>query len=207
MAKKHAPTVKRHTPSFTPDKAAVPATQVQASPEEYEIEEAGPEEAVEFLSIPAFLRRLPYRLGEQEMFRFSDKVAHYSRAWQLAIVSINHRQLSDIRVFPVSLMEYVYATMAKQFSWPKLVEIPAEPISPSGCNPKVLERLVKHLRAVQELATNEEVQHGTEVVLQWAEQERSRLQVQEPPAPPAVVDVQPVESVPVQVESVAAKVA
>lgn len=78
---------------------------------------------IEHLTIPGYLRRIPYRWHMDEVTKFGDKVGRSAEAMQLSYITAIDRSLGVIRVFPRPLLERIYALMAPHFGWPGVVEV------------------------------------------------------------------------------------
>jgi hypothetical protein len=148
-----------------------------------------PENIVEHLTVPGFLRRVPNRWHLEDIQRFGDKVGRIAESLHIGYLTTVDRSLGQIRVFPVPLSQRIYDTMAPTFGWPQIIDAPAPGLpAQDQANRDALrshERLSKLLRALLEAAPNLDVQHSTAVVIQWLETDITRIreEIGEPAAP------------------------
>jgi hypothetical protein len=118
--------------------------------QDYEsVQQPAPEDIVEHLSVPGFIRRVPYRFHMDEITRFGAKVGASAEALQLSYVTRVDRSLGQIRVFPVPLLMRVYQVLARQQGWPEIVD-PA-PLAPALEDPAAADR--ESLRSMEKFAT------------------------------------------------------
>lgn len=79
-------------------------------------------DAVEHVTVPGFLRRIPHPWHIDDITRYGDKVGRVAEAMQLSYLTTVQPKLGMIRVFPVSLLERVYVLMSPQFNWPRIAD-------------------------------------------------------------------------------------
>jgi hypothetical protein len=77
---------------------------------------------IDHMTIPGFLRRIPHKWHLDEITRFGDKVGRAADAMQLSYLTSIDRSLGVIRVFPLPLLQRIYAIMSPQFGWPTIIE-------------------------------------------------------------------------------------
>lgn len=177
MKRNNEPNAKRPTPSFAPAPAAVPAGP-SSSEQENNYAQTAEELQVEFLTIPGFIRRVPYRFHMEEIHKFGTAVGKSAESLHLCYMTVTDRSLGPLRCFPRPMLERVYSVMAPQMKWPVIVD--AELGLPESERTKEVhfnERLAKHLRSVMEVATNAEVQKSAATMVQWLEGEATRLRM------------------------------
>ena len=109
-------TRRRQTKPTQPEAVAGFAQQFEEMPD--------PLTVVEHLTIPGFIRRAPHRFHMDEIMRFGDKVTRIAESLQVSYLTTIDRQLGQIRLFPVPLLERVYAVLATQFGWEPIAEVP-----------------------------------------------------------------------------------
>lgn len=141
-----------------------------------------PLSVVEHLTIPGFIRRAPHRFHMDEITRFGDKVGKIAEAMQISYLTMIDRSLGQIRLFPVPLLERVYAVMAAQFGWEQTVDVPTLEDRQSA-ELRATERAKKHLQSASEHADNPIVAEAMTTVLKWLESETVRLGGKETPPP------------------------
>ncbi len=136
-----------------------------------------PENIVEHLSVPGFLRRIPHRWHMLDINRFGDAVGRAAEALHIAYLTRVDLALGMIRIFPVPLLKRVYETQAKQFGWPLVLDAQlALDEGPRG-QLRVLrrhERTEQHLSALAE-GLDPEVRASMEKVLQFVSEDARRL--------------------------------
>lgn len=137
------------------------------------------ESIVEHLTIPGFLRRIPYKWHIDEITRFGDKVGRAAESLQIAYLTTVDRSLGVIRVFPAPLLQRIYQILSAQFGWPQIIDLdPPALDDPRRVQQETLrshERLAKHMRAILEMAENPDVQHSIAVVVEWIEHDCQRI--------------------------------
>lgn len=142
---------------------------------------------VEHQTIPGFLRRIPHKWHLDEITRFGDKVGRAAEAMQLSYFTAIDRSLGVIRVFPLPLLQRVYAIMAPQFHWPAVIEMESLEDGRRAQREALRkrERADKDLEDLLETADNVEVLTAVQAVRDFLASEMNRLRHEiEAPAPP-----------------------
>jgi hypothetical protein len=170
--------VRRQT-SLTP----APAAATAGIDQQQMIEEfAGmtPEEMdIEFLTVPGFIRRVPYRWHLDDITRFGDKVGRVAEALQVAYITRIDRHLGVIRVFPEALLRRVYEILAGQYGWPRIIEaLPegsADETAPIREELRAAEKAEKALEPICERVDDVCVIEALRVVRTYLEQHGAEL--------------------------------
>ncbi len=164
-----------HTQSFQ-----APPPSVSAQEHDYQYMDQ-PDMIVEHRTIPGFLRRISHRWHMADINRFGDQVGRAAQAMHLAYMTTTDSSLGVIRCFPVPMMNRVYEIMALQMNWPPLTgpdSALAAPKSPRETT-KANQRVVQHLRALLDSASDIEVARSIAVVLDYVGKDSERIRTEE----------------------------
>ncbi len=134
---------------------------------------------IEHLTVPAFLRRIPYKWHLDEITRFGSKVGKAAESLQLSYMTTIDRSLGVIRVFPAPLLNRIYQILAPQFGWPQIIELAPPALDDARrIQQETLrshERMSKTMRNLLPFAESVDIQHSIAVVIDWLEHECARL--------------------------------
>ena len=149
---------------------------------EQEYGEISPENIVEHLSVPGFLRRVHHRWHMQDINRYGDAVGKSAEALQLAYLTRVDMALGVIRIFPVSLLKRIYETLAPQFGWPMIIEGRLEEKVEKVLLRKLLgyQRMDKILQTMLATADTKEAQSAITVVRDLLEEDSRKIRESQP---------------------------
>jgi hypothetical protein len=138
---------------------------------------------IEYVTVSQFLRRLrnekPW--GFQNVAKFGGQLNKIADGFGMTFQSAVDPTLGPLRVYPVALVAKIYAEMAPQLGWPRIIEaLPVPQAKPSDqaarAELELKDGMVKHLRMLASASQDTQVRSSAQVLLGTMEREVRALQ-------------------------------